>query len=104
MDTLVHHYGTSIFSKWKPEFWNPAISWKNKHTSWLPDTLTDGWHIAKLSNILSWLLWGGSIAYFGWIGLFDNKIIDIIFNLIIMGVIRNLVFNLFYNKLLIRSK
>ncbi len=64
MDTLVHHFSISIFSKWNLQFWNPQISWVNK---WSDTTsidlsykeekfwgssrwfvfLTDGWHLCK---------------------------------------------------------
>jgi hypothetical protein len=60
MDTLDHHYSTSIFIKWNPKFWNPDISWKNKYRKGVKDlgpafflstgllvAFTDGWHLFK---------------------------------------------------------
>ena len=48
MDSLKHCFSTSFAKNWSHTFWNPAISWKNKQTTKLPDALTDGWHILKM--------------------------------------------------------
>jgi hypothetical protein len=59
MDTLVHHYNSSIFRDKNVKFWNPKDSWMNK---WIVDIdgsykerfvgsstvfvwTTDGWHL-----------------------------------------------------------
>ena len=102
MDTLVHHYSTSIFKNWDSSFWNPSISWKRKLPHWVPDALSDGWHIMKLCHILSFLL---AIVFYNpiWdtnLGLVTN----IGFDFLTLGITRNLVFNLFYDKILIRGK
>lgn len=66
MDTLQFSYHHSVFSTWNPKFWDPEISWMNKHEavpgkpgSIYPNTsrffgsttflvwLTDGWHLFK---------------------------------------------------------
>ncbi|HCY78079.1 MAG TPA: hypothetical protein DHV28_19405 [Ignavibacteriales bacterium] len=73
MDTLTHHYNDSFAVKYKPclpagrldrQFWDPAISWKNKYVDSdpskqkvkmslfffsinKPSFLTDGWHLLK---------------------------------------------------------
>jgi hypothetical protein len=66
MDTLVHHYSYSFAAeyKWNRQFWDPAVSWKNKYVNNNPvegrikvDLLlfkidkpvifTDGWHLLK---------------------------------------------------------
>lgn len=66
MDTLVHHYSYSFAAEYKldRQFWDPAISWKNKYVNNNPDKgrikidlllfeidkpviLTDGWHLLK---------------------------------------------------------
>jgi len=65
-DKLQFHYHKSIFKKYKPVFWNPQISWKNKWKNgdkkqgekfFLSSTLlvftTDAWHLFNLfSNFL----------------------------------------------------
>ena len=66
MDTLTHHYNDSFAVKYKldRQFWDPAISWKNKYVDGdpakqkvklsllffsinKPSFLTDGWHLLK---------------------------------------------------------
>ena len=65
MDTLKDHFSVSVFSKLNQQYWNPAVSWKNKYVNGdptqghvtfdflgiklpLPDALSDAWHTAKL--------------------------------------------------------
>jgi hypothetical protein len=60
MDTLMFHFSQSIFNGNRPEFWDPAISWRNKYKDYPRDKrerfwgsttffvwLTDGWHLMK---------------------------------------------------------
>lgn len=67
MDKLQFHYNKSVFPKGQEkllwlgeEYWNPAISWKNKYKDWPSDprpafpgattwlvSLTDAWHLLK---------------------------------------------------------
>jgi len=60
MDTLVHHFDTSIFKNKDRMFWDPAISWRNKYVDrdstksirklWIfdyPVAFTDAWHFFK---------------------------------------------------------
>ena len=52
MDSLRSGFFKTSFAKnWNAQFWNPALSWTNKYTSWLPDALTDGWHLLKMLMI-----------------------------------------------------
>ena len=69
MDTLSHHYYSSIFSMKNDNFWNPAYSWTNKYKNNDPHAgskffgsttflvwLTDGWHMFKfIRNLLLWM-------------------------------------------------
>lgn len=71
-DTLQFHYYDSIFTRFKEQFWNPTISWRNKYkdhdapTPKIPRffgsttifvSLTDAWHLfkslAKISLFIS---------------------------------------------------
>ena len=57
MDTLQDHFGTSIFSGFNPQIWNPAVSWKNHSgKGFLIETVfvmfTDIWHLAKFLMIM----------------------------------------------------
>lgn len=104
MDTLVHHYPISVFSKYyktfKESFWFPDNSWKNKYVykntkNWrrfIPDSLSDGWHIMKTVMIFS--LIGAVVCYdpiyFNWAYFIGY------------GIAWNVFFNVFYNHILIR--
>lgn len=66
--------------------------------------LTDGWHFFKMIKIICWLLavfWVGVVAWFyyqfqpdqvGWFATLSGLIIG-------AGLVWNLIFNLFYNKI-----
>jgi len=90
MDTLTHHYSTSIFKFKNPQFWNPNVSWQ--YVNFLPFTRyrADAWHLAKSSMIFCICF---AIIFFKgeWYHFF------------IFGAAWNLTFNLFYNKLLIKK-
>ena len=115
MDTLKDHFSISIFSKLNPQFWNPSISWTNKYinndhnnghktfslfgiTFPTLDALSDAWHISKILregfNILAILsaLFSGAIFNFY---IFIEMLVFLI-------VLRDLAFNLFYTKLLLK--
>ncbi len=71
-DTLQFHYSQSVFSTFKnhEQYWNPAISWKNKYKDYdhnntseaflfsrsLLVWLTDAWHLAQTIQTLAWAL------------------------------------------------
>jgi hypothetical protein len=48
-DTMKDHMSVSRFRFWNPKFWDPKISWSRKYSlpKWVPDALSDGWHIFK---------------------------------------------------------
>lgn len=100
MDTIVHHFSVSVFAGLNDQWWNPAISWMNKHNysfPWNIVQISDAWHFFKLLMIciISYnfifvgrripVTWGRIIVY-----------------TILYGSAWNLSFNLFYNHLLIR--
>ena len=111
MDTLVHHFGISVFQKLNPQFWWPEISWRNKyilhnpdlgHKKWVWDPVSDGWHIFKSLMIVFVCL---SIATFNPVWKYDfPSWLKIILTVSIYGLFWNSAFNLFYNHLLIRKK
>jgi divalent metal cation (Fe/Co/Zn/Cd) transporter len=100
MDTLSHHYYVSIFSRLNPKFWDPAVSWefakKIKYTKYK----VDAWHLFKSLMIificLSVLVMARSQAPI------THHIIGWIIDLVVYGCVWNLVFNYFYNHILIR--
>lgn len=120
MDTLWHHYGDSVFKNLNLQFWNPKISWKNKYIDnnpnkgrkkWKilgfefnkPVQISDGWHIFKTIKIIL-LISVITLAYFV-IPLETslNIIVKFVILLTGLGVIRNSVFSLFYERLLVNK-
>lgn len=115
MDTLAHHYPTSIFTKYDEQFWNPKISWQNKYkggqkilgpafflSTGILVAFTDGWHLFKSSMIV---LLGVAVVTFPYtysICIFKDVFLNITAWLIILGVLWNSTFSIFYNKFLKR--
>lgn len=115
MDTVSFHYKQSIFSKYNPQWWNPAISWKNKYVDYsrfaeytgkvsklekrifilnlfsikYPTFLTDAWHFFKSLMIV---LLGFAIVLY-------VPVVNIYVDIILVGFAWNLTFNVFYNKI-----
>lgn len=93
MDTLQHHYTTSVFALWNPSYWNPRYASKYKYIRgnsqngrilmfnlWpVPVLIFSGWHLFKSVMLYSWAL-GISIGVLGftwWIvaGVFGVRFI-----------------------------
>jgi len=104
MDKVSHHYFTSIFSKFNnPKFWDAGESWKNKYIDgdftkgrrkWLfgmnvPVQVTDAWHLFKTFMIIG--ICSSIIVY-------DPGIHPLV-DLLILGIVWNSTFSLFYNKI-----
>lgn len=100
MDTLDHHFTTSIFLGLNDQWWNPAISWHNKYDYSFPFNITqisDGWHFFKtlmLVTIIYTSIFTGRRLVITW-G-------RVIVYTILYGLAWNLSFNLFYNILLLK--
>lgn len=108
-DKLAHHYSLSIFSNFKNQmFWDTSKSWLNKYVNndvkqglkkikilgirvTKPIVFSDAWHLFNSASMFSLLL----------IILFAVKCTIIVF---ITAIILHVqVFNLFYNKLLVKK-
>lgn len=61
MDTSADHYGSSVLSKWNPQYWSKAVSWVNKYRrpKWLPVMFTDSWHLFKEISLFAIFNAGG---------------------------------------------
>ncbi len=107
MDTCVHHYSTSIFSKWDRMYWDAGISWRNKYNNfdeeqgrvkWLwfnkPSFLTDAWHLFKSLMIVFIVL---SIVTYSPL-TFGNTLINGFVDLVIWGISWNIMFSFFYKR------
>lgn len=93
-DKLTHHFDKSIFnsSNLKREWWDPSISWQ--HVGFLPYTKyrPDAWHLAN----------SGMIVCFCIAVVLHRPVLWFGFELILAGLLFISVFNLFYNKLLMK--
>ena len=87
MDTVTHHYSTSVFKDLDRRFYEPAISWK--YAKNIFGYKFDFWHICKSLMIISIVIFATSYQ-----SITNNKLLDIF----ILGAIWNIIFNLFYNK------
>lgn len=114
MDTLAHHFHRSIFSNMNHWFWNPGVSWRNKYNGgnvyagrkkiviWIfgrriktmfnkPVFLTDAWHLFKSIMITAFIF---AIVISPKLSVLD---------FVMIGIVYNTIFSLFYNRLLIRN-
>ena len=89
-DTLQHHYDTSVFKNKDVKWWNPTISWK--YVKFLPYTKyrPDAWHLSNSLMIICFVL----------TAVFHNQYLSWWLELIMMGLIFNLAFILFYDEIL----
>ena len=80
------NFRNSIFHEYNPLFWYKRESWKSakKYFGWK----FDAWHIAKSLMLASLIL--AIIFYKSILGLYD---------IFIFGLVWNLTFNIFYNKI-----
>lgn len=89
-DTLQHHFDSSIFKTGERKFWDPIISWK--YAGYLKFTRyrLDGWHLANSGMIIAFCV--AVVCYqstWSWY-----------IELLAAGLLFNLSFNLFYNRIL----
>jgi hypothetical protein len=113
-DKINHHYSKSIFSKYDEQYWNPRISWKNKYVDNDPKNgfkkikifrhfkitkhvaFTDAWHLFKS---IKEVLIGIAITFGVYLCINLSLLYSLIF-LLVLGILRNFCFTLFYHKLL----
>lgn len=88
VNTLDHHFDSSVFRKWNTPFWNPLHP-DNDKVKMIFRYPLDGWHITNSLMI---------VCFIG-AGLFNTWLVWY-WELILMGLTFNGVFNLFYNKIL----
>jgi len=103
MDTLAHHYSTSIFKGLDKQYWDPSISWKNKYDVkgiWGMTQLSDGWHVAKTLMIVYIMLAIVSFPSAYHICIFNSVILNGIIWVGILGTAWNITFSFFYNLVL----
>ena len=111
MDTSVHHYSKSIFVSFNnPTWWDGSISWKNKYVNGdsalgrkkkfgmnIPVQFTDAFHFFKSLMVIFLCV---SIVTFTCCGIDEWYKYAAAFS--IYGVVWNVVFSLFYNKVFLK--
>jgi hypothetical protein len=113
MDTLAHHYPTSIFSNYNEQFWNPKISWKNKYkegvkalgpafflSTGLLVAFTDAWHLFKSTQIVLLAVALVMFPYSTHICWFETMWLNQLAWISILGVLWNVPFSFMYNRVL----
>ena len=89
-DTLDHHFYTSIFLRWKDKpFWNPLHE-RNDAVKRIFSYPIDAWHLANSGMIVCFIV-AVSVSNLNYYWLIQ---------VVGGGILFNLVFNLFYNKIL----
>ena len=92
MDNLAHHWYKSVFNKLNPQFYNPEISWANKSKVWAP--VSDCWHVCKSLMLTCLIL--AVVLY--------KPMVNWYVDFGILGGAWIIIFNLFYNRILIRKQ
>ena len=120
MDVVQFHYEKSIFVRFNNDnYFNAEKSWTRKYIDgdflkgkrkWFfslldyPVFLTDFWHLMKTSMLF--LIVASIVFYTPILTVFNLglcKPLLLIFDFVILGTTWNLIFNLFYNKLLVKK-
>ena len=117
MDTLQFHWykfrwNNSVNTK----YWNPAISWRNKYNNGNPidglrfkgmlgfmANFLDAWHLLKMIMIICFAFSVISFPYSFQFCIFNNNLLNGCLWLCILGIIWNIPFNLFYNKIFVKK-
>jgi hypothetical protein len=93
-------YNTSIFRNLQKSFWCKEFSWRRKYKGMnvengrkkflfiYLDAVSDAWHIAKMLMIIS--ICGAAVFYKPILGIWDIGL---------LGIVWNVTFSLFYDKL-----
>lgn len=123
MDKVSFHYYKSIFSKFKNyQWWDAEVSWKNKYylhpcthspiytkrRRWLDVTLfnvtfkmpfivqiSDAWHFFKMLMLVFII---SAVVVYEPFSVFNNGL-DIWINILVLGIIYNSTFSLFFKKI-----
>lgn len=103
MDNLyVYRIGGSIFNKYDAAFWCKDVSWNKAKRVF--GYKIDAWHLFKSAMII--FLCASAVVYHqlpNWWFHFSYWWLDAFKDMAACGIAWNMVFNLFYNKLLRRS-
>ncbi len=96
MDTSADHFDVSILKDWDNQYWDRALSWRNKYRrpKWIIVELTDGWHLCKGIMIYSICI----------AAAFPTPGIATVWDIVLCRLAFGVGFYLFYNWILIKKK
>lgn len=77
MDTLTHHFNTSVFKRLNSKWWNPNESWQYNN-NFLGVVRLDAWHLFKFGMIGSICM--AMISYHQILGNFSIFVLPIIWS------------------------
>lgn len=89
-DTLYSHFSNSVFKNKPAKFWRADLSWQYAYRIPIIDYPIDAWHISKSIYI--------ALMIFAMV--FYNPLINVIVDFILLAIVHNLTFTLFYDKIL----
>jgi hypothetical protein len=89
-DTLLHHYDISVFRRKDRKFWDPSISWRYAKILRWTSYKMDAWHLFNSAMIFC----------FCFAAVFHHSFTYWWIEFMAAGIIFNISFGLFYNKIL----
>lgn len=122
MDTLQFHW---YKFRWKDsvnaQFWNPQISWKQKYIDgdpkkgrkqWCfgklcidkPVVFTDAWHFIKMLMIVFITISTATFPLLAKGRIFENVFWNTLSSIVLFGLIWNLIFSIFYDKVFVKEE
>lgn len=106
MDTLMFHYGESVFKTANPYFWNPLFSWMNKYKDHDPKLgeafflsksvfvgFTDAWHMFGMFNAFFLI---AAIVIYSPITKIKQKWLSLIVDFTILKVTHQVIFHVLF--------
>lgn len=107
-DTIRHHWPESVFVHWPARLRRFMESdWRERYKrepyirenrkKWPPTGIADGWHLSKTLNICAWLTLAFVVDPSG------LTIWHILAGWLLLGIVRNIGFNLFYDRILLHG-
>ena len=95
MDNIKDHWYESVSDKFNAQWWDPEISWTDKNTyKFIPTPISDAWHVFKTGMLICLIL--AVVLY--------KPMINWYADFAILGGAWIIIFNLFYNRILIRKQ
>jgi hypothetical protein len=101
MDKLSFHFHKSIFNNLNPKFWDPSISWKYAKIIPFTKYKIDAWHLFKSAMVVFICIAWAFAFCFGKSNI--NNFWFVLGLIAFAGLIWNITFNLFFNKILSRN-